>query len=122
MAWGLGWRWRVLKKIVLLPALKPHFDGAISENENLVSWRESGGRRGEETHRFLWYSRRKDKLGHVTASAVGTVNRLQDLDNPRFDARGFFCSSKCPLLLWTAGLTQQPSFGDASTDSNVTRA
>jgi len=77
----------LLKKIVLLAALKPHFDGAISENENLVSLWEKCGRREKWPLHFLRFSRREDKLSHVTPSVVGTVNRLQDLDDPDFGIR-----------------------------------
>jgi hypothetical protein len=50
---GEAWR-GALKKIVLLLALKLHFDEAMDENENLVNL---GNRQGEGTHHFVRYAR-----------------------------------------------------------------
>ena len=98
---GVGGVGGLLKKIVLLPALKPHFDGAISENENLVSLWESAGRR--EKGRFISYGSPAERMNSVewqvqseqwTGFKAWTI-----LASASGRAKRIFCSSKCPYPL-----------------------
>jgi hypothetical protein len=51
--WGEGRR-GVLKKIAYIFSLKPHFNEAVDENENLFSL---GNRQGDGTHHFVRHAR-----------------------------------------------------------------